>query len=128
MAVVGGHLAGRMELGVFGVVFSTAMCSLVFAGIFSVARGGGKRSAVLLGIVTASALLSGQGYIQIGLLGILPAMGFLLFDDERKLLPLWKDYALSLVLALLLAAPFLVPFLHFSPPTVGGSDSSPRTS
>jgi len=115
MAVVGGRLVGRKELGVFGVVFSTAMWSLVFAGIFSVARGGGKRSAVLLGIVTASALLSGQGYIQIGLLGILPAMGFLLFDDERKLLPLWKDYALALVLALLLAAPFLVPFLHFSP-------------
>jgi hypothetical protein len=124
MAVVGGHLAGRLELGVFGVVLSTAMCSLVFGGILSVARGGGKRSAVLLGVVTASALLSGQGYIQVGLLGIFPAMGFLLFDDEWKLLPVWKDYTLAFVIAIILAAPLLVPFLHFSPNFVKNTDPS----
>ena len=122
MAVVGGHLAGRMELGAFGVVLSTAMCSLVFGGILTVARGGGKRSAVILGVLTASALVSGQGYIQVGLLGIIPAIPFLLFDDDRRLLPVWKDYALAFILALLLAAPFLIPFIHFAPNFVKETD------
>ena len=74
MAVVGGHLTGRMELGVFGAVFSTAMCSLVFCGILYVARGGGKRAAVLLGILMASALISGHGG---GISRCLPNIDFL---------------------------------------------------
>jgi hypothetical protein len=115
MAVVGGHLAGRMELGAFGVVLSTAMSSLVFAGILYVARGGGRRAAVLLGVVTASALLSGQGYIQIGLIGTLPAFAFLLLDKKFNFRTVWKDFALAAVLTLLLAAPFILPFTHFSP-------------
>ena len=36
LAVVGGHLLGRMEQGNFGLVLSTAMASLVFGGILSV--------------------------------------------------------------------------------------------
>ncbi|NOZ05212.1 MAG: hypothetical protein GXP41_02510 [Chloroflexi bacterium] len=113
--VAGGYLAGRMELGVFGVVLSTAMASLVFPAAIHVARGYGKRAVVLLALATALTLLAGQGYIQIGLLAILPAFFFLLFDESLKLRAIWRDYALAAGLALLLAAPFLVPFLHFYP-------------
>jgi len=115
MAVVGGHITGRMELGAFGVVLSTAMCSLVFCGILNVTRGGGKRGAVILGILIASALLSGQGYIQVGLVGIFPTILFFILDRHNRHLNLWKEYLIALVIAFLLAAPFLVPFLHFSP-------------
>lgn len=127
MAVVGGHITGKMELGVFGVVLSTAMSSLVFCGILYVARGGGKRATVILGILMASALVSGQGYIQVGLAGTLPALIFLLFDSNRKIRPIWKDYAIAFLLALLLAAPFLVSFLHFSPNFVKDIDPEFRT-
>ena len=115
MAVVGGHLAGRMELGVFGVVLSTAMTSLIFGGILAVANKKGRRAGVLLGIVTASALLAGQGYIQVGLVSITPAFVFLLLDEHWKIKETWKDYFLALTIALLLAAVFLVPMLHFFP-------------
>ena len=115
MVIVGGHLAGRMELGVFGVVLSTAMCSLVFAAIILVARDGGRRAIVLLAVVSASTIMSGQGYIQVGLLGLFPAMLFLVFDDKRRITHLWKNYLIALGLALLLAALFLVPLAHFGP-------------
>lgn len=115
IAVVGGHIVGRMELGVFGVVLSTAMTSLVMAGILYVLRYGGRRSAVILGLLVASAILSGQGYIQVGLLGIVPGMLFLLVGKQWKIQPVWKDFALALILGVLLAAVFIVPFLHFSP-------------
>ncbi len=124
IAIVGGHLAGRMELGVLGVVLSTAMCSLVFAGVISVSNGGGKRSLVLLAVVTASAIVSGQGYMLVGLPVILPAMIFLIFDDEQKLMSHWKDYFTAFGLALLLAAPFLVPVANFMPNYTKDSDSS----
>jgi len=114
-AVAGGHLAGRMEIGVFGVVLSTAMASLVFPAAIHVARGYGKRSAVLLALALALTLLAGQGYIQIGLLTVMPAILFLVFDRSLGLRAIWKDYALGAGLALLLAAPLLVPFLHFYP-------------
>ncbi len=124
MAVVGGHLTGRMELGAFGVVLSTAMCSLVFAAALAVARGGGRRIAIVLGVVTASALLSGQGYIQVGLIGLAPALVFLMLDEDYRLSSRWRMYAIALGLALLLAAPFLLPFLHFSPNFVKETDPS----
>ena len=122
IAIVGGHLAGRMELGAFGVVLSTAMTSLMFAGILWVARGGGRRAAVVLGILGASAALSGQGYIQVGLLAMLPAMVFIFLDDPATLKTIWKDYALAIGVALLLSAPLWLPFLHFSPNFVKETD------
>ncbi len=113
--VAGGHLAGRMEIGVFGVVLSTAMASLVFPAVMRVGRGGGRRSAVLLGLALALTLLAGQGYIQIGLLIVMPAIVFLVFDESFELRAVWRDYAAGAGLAALLAAPLLVPFLHFYP-------------
>jgi hypothetical protein len=116
MVIVGGHLAGRMELGVFGVMFSTAACSLVLAGVVSVARNKHRKSVILLAAVAALALLAGQGYMQLGLLlGIAPAMVFLLFDRTFKISSLWKNYLLALGITLLLASPFLLPFMHFLP-------------
>ncbi len=114
LVIVGGHLAGRMQLGAFGMLFSTAMCSLVFSGVIYLARNGGYRAVVVLAVVSASAILSGQGYMQIGLVGILPAMFFLIFDKERRYFFLLKRYSIALGLALLLSAPFWIPVLHFN--------------
>lgn len=115
MAIVAGHLTGKMELGAFGVLLSMAMASLVFGGILAVARGKGNKGIVLLGIALASALLAGQGYIQVGLFSSFPAILILLLDHQFKLKDTWKEYVLALLLGLLLAAIFLVPFTHFYP-------------
>jgi len=122
MAVVGGHLAGRMELGIFGVVLSTAMASLVFGAILAVANGKGKRAVVLLGITTASALLAGQGYIQAGMIGAFPAILFLIINKKMRFNDLWKDYLMAFIIAGLLSAVFLIPFAHFSPNFVKDTD------
>jgi len=115
MAVVSGHLAARMELGAFGVVLSTAACSLVVVPGLALARTGKRRYAILLAITLALAILSGQGYMQVGLaLGIFPA--FLVFFPGHPCLRwLWKEFVLAGVLAMLLAGVLLVPLLHFYP-------------
>jgi hypothetical protein len=114
IAMAGGHLAGRMDLGVSGVVLSTAMASLVLAAMIRLARTGRRKDAILLGILTASAIVSGQGYIQIGLIGILPVAVWF-FVSKWDSFDEWKNYLLATGIALLLAAPLLIPFIHFSP-------------
>jgi len=115
IAVVGGHLAGRMEQGAFDLVLSTAMASLVFGAILSVANGKGKRASVLLGMVLASAFLSGGGYLQIGLVGAFPALLILIFDNKLRLKNVWKYFLLALIIAGLLSAVLVIPFAHFYP-------------
>lgn len=114
IAVAGGHLASRMELGVYGVVLSTAATSLALAALIRLARHNTRRNAILLGIFMASAIVSGQGYMQVGLIGILPVY-CLFYWGKGNLKSTWSNYGISAIIAFLLAAPFLVPFLHFSP-------------
>ncbi len=114
-AVVGGHLAARMELGLFGIVLSTAMCSLVFPSALEVGRFGGRRRAVGLSVVLALAVLAGQGYLQIGLIFLSPACLFLILDGDLGVRATWREYLMAVGLAFLLVAPLLVPLAHFWP-------------
>jgi hypothetical protein len=115
MAIAAGHLGARMEHGLFPVVISMAACSLVFPALVLFARSATRRTAVLLGVVLALAGVSGQGYFQIGLLFIVPAALLLVPFERAALLRTARWFALAVVLAVLLAAPFLVPFFHFLP-------------
>jgi hypothetical protein len=114
LVIVAGHLAGRMELGAINVVIATAACSLVFPAVLAVRRGG-SRAVVLLALALAGAVLSGSGYIQVGLVAMLPAFALLVLEDDLKLNPVWKKYLRAGLLGVLLAGVFLVPFLHFYP-------------
>lgn len=121
LAIAGGHLTSRMQLGVPGVVLATATTSLVFAALIRLARSNTRQNAVLLGICTAGAIVSGQGYIQVGLIAILPV--YLLFFWKKDDIHLtWNNYFIAALVAFLLSAPFLVPFLHFSPNIVKDFD------
>ena len=123
LAVVGGHLAARMQLGIFGVFLSTAACSLVLAPGIALGLTGKRRYSILLGITIGLALLAGQGYMQVGLIvGIIPA--FLVFLPGRGQLfkNLWKEYLLAGFLAFLVAGVFLIPMIHFYPNVVKYED------
>jgi hypothetical protein len=116
LAVVGGHLAGRMEMGLVEIVFSVASCTLVIPPALDLVLTGRRRSTILFGLFLGLALLSGQGYMQLGLLlAILPALLVLLVDKRLRLRPVWKEFALAGAIALLVAAVLWVPALHFVP-------------
>ncbi len=112
IAAAGGHIAGRLEHGSFQTAFSTAICSLVIPAIVATAKGK-KYGIPLLAITGASAALSGSGYMQIGVIvGMLPALIFLLIGKDYKIRPIWKGFTLAMGLALLMSAPLLIPFLN----------------
>lgn len=113
LAITGGHLTSRMQLGTFGLVLSTALASFVFAALIAVIQNKNRKSVVLLAISLASVILSGQGYIQVGLVFTAPAVLFLIWDDRFNQ-KLWKNFMQGIVIAFLLAAPFLIPLMHFS--------------
>ncbi len=115
LAVVGGHLSGRMEAGLVEEAFSAAACALVIPPALDLALTGRRRSAVWFGVWLGLALLAGQAYMQIALLaGVLPGLALFLFDENLRLRPVWREFALGGAIAALLAAALWVPFLHFA--------------
>ncbi len=114
MVVVAGHLAGRMPgLGGIGLIVSAASCALVLPPLLVVSRTGSLRMAVVLGVTLAMAAVAGQGYLQIGLVLSLPVIILLLPKSTRRRRRIAGRLLLAALLAFLLAAPFLLPFLHF---------------
>jgi hypothetical protein len=114
-AVAGGHLAGKMEGGLFTILMSTAFASLVIPAMLSVSRRRDRRAVVLLAVVIASAILGGQGYMQVGILATIPALLIILLDRKLKLRPVWKKYVVAGGIAVLLTAPLILSVLRFSP-------------
>jgi hypothetical protein len=111
LVMAGGHLAGRMEAGLISLVLSTAMCSLVFPAILMLSRRKDNKSIVVLGVVLASAIISGQGYIQVGILISLPAIIFLILKSKDNMKLIFKNYLYAAFIAILLTAPLLLPYL-----------------
>ncbi len=113
-AVIGGHLAGKMQLGAVGLVISTAACSLVLAPALELALHQRWRSASWLGIALGLTMLAGQGYLQIGmLLCYVPAFLICLARREWWRQHLWRKFVAAGGIAVLVAAVLLVPLLHF---------------
>ena len=142
MVVVAGHLAGKMEAGNFGLLLSTAATALVLPPLLALGLDGGRsrRMAVVLGVTLALAAVAGQAYMQIGLLLMLPVV-FLarrhstwnvsragdrwpVLTDLPRLL---RSLILAGSIALLLAAPFIVPTLHFLPQFGKDADATFRS-
>ncbi len=117
MAVTAGNLAIQLEQGTFGVFVSLATFSVVMWLFVELYRKKTVRLAVLLGVALAALALGGQGYIQMG--SVVPlGLALVVIGVSRgsgEFWPFLRLFALAVGLALLLAAPLLVPFLHFLP-------------
>ncbi len=122
LVVVGGHLSGRLELGTICSIISTAAVSMTFAPAIRLSQTGKKRDAVIFAIVLALMAVSGQGYMQAGFIFMGPAYLILILKSEVGEKLLWRRYLLAAGLGLLLAAPFLVPYMHFWPNFLKDSD------
>ena len=127
MAVVAGNLSARMELGGFSLLMSTATCTLVLPSLVAFARSGRRRSAILLGVALALLAVAGDGYLQVAMAFSLPLALLLIQWKLEWVMLLARRSVLVAVLALLLAAPFLVPFLHFLPEFAKDHDPSFKT-
>jgi hypothetical protein len=115
MAIAGGNMAARLEVGMFGGIISASYLILVITTIILLSKKLDHRSAILLGIALALLFLSGQGYIQIGFLLISPAILFLFPSDRYQKYRFGVRLAQAGLISLLLSAPLLIPFLHFLP-------------
>jgi hypothetical protein len=115
LAIVAGHVAAKMEMGLVGLALSTASCALVLPAYLRLRQRGDMGSAVLLGVVMGLAALAGQGYMQITVALVMPPVALLFWRSNavpaRMML---QRLGLAFAIALLLAAPLLLPFVHFS--------------
>jgi hypothetical protein len=113
---MGGHLIGKMDNGNVILVLSTASASFYIAAMYSLFQTHRRSSIALSGIGLGFLILSGQGYIQVGMaVAVFPLFGLFLFDRQLHLKPVWKDVALSVLIGVLIAGIFLVPLFHFLP-------------
>jgi hypothetical protein len=126
-AVVGGHITGRMDLGGIILVLSASSASLALAAMLDLGLTRRRKSVVLLGVFGALALVSGQGYMQVAMLGWTPFILLFALGDRLRLQPLLKDCLIAWMLAVMLAGVFLVPLLHFWPEVQKSADLSFRS-
>lgn len=123
LAVVGGHLAGRMYAGLVILILSVASISLLLAPAIQLIQTGRRRSAVVLGVLAGLALLAGQGYMQVAVLfAWIPALLVFIIGKPAFRFP-WKEFALTGLIAVLIAAILWVPMTHFWPNVA--KDSAP---
>lgn len=111
LVVTAGHLFGRLAIGLVSMVLSTAFCSLILAGFVHLYHRRTWKASVLLAMLILSGILSGQAYIQVGLLMTSPALLILLLNKNGQLDKIWKKYAVSAVTAILLSGPFALSLI-----------------
>lgn len=122
IAILGTHLAGRMQVAWYGVILATATASLIFPAAITLARKSHPKHIIVFGAVLALVILSGQGYTQIGLMFAAPAFLFLILDVDFN--QIWRRFLKGGWLAVLLSAPFIIPLLHFWPNFIKPGDPS----
>ncbi|HEX9075335.1 MAG TPA: hypothetical protein VF932_06125, partial [Anaerolineae bacterium] len=122
MAIVAGHLAGKIENGNFGLVLAMAMAALTLAPSFWLARTGSYRAMVALAVTAALLAVAGQGYVQVAMAFMIPTYVVLIDGSPAGAKPALLRFLGAAVLAILLASPFLVPLAHFLPNLVKETD------
>jgi hypothetical protein len=114
-----------MENAGVGLVLGQACAALTLTFGVDLLLNRNRKAIAWLAIALALTLLSGEGYIQVGvILAVLPALALLCFGRSSERLPAWKDYLVALGLAVLLSGIFLAPLLHFLPQIGKDADAS----
>ena len=113
IAIVGGHLLGRMENGALTLLFMTACSSLFFPAMLRLISTPNLRNSVILSLVFANLIYGGIGYPQI-CVGLLTASLWLV---ALKISPRPTEFSkyliIASVMACLLGGPVLIPLVHF---------------
>jgi len=123
-----GAVVGRLQMANVPLLLSTAMCMLVIPAVIDLTLNGGFKKAIILGVVLGLAILSGQGYLQIGLfISLLPFLVYLLLGKAPSGTVLikqnWKYFFYAGIFGILIASPLLIPLTHNS--SIIDKDSDP---
>jgi hypothetical protein len=116
LAVIGGHLAGRMEGGLIGIILSTAMGALIVPATWRLLRVPNRKHSALLAVLISLVVLSGQGYIQFAMVIFLGVAFFL--NPEKSIASrnaTWKSFGWAGIGGLLLSSILLIPLIRFLP-------------
>jgi hypothetical protein len=114
LGVVGGHLIGRMESGNILFTFSIASASLLFPMVLRLYKRPTNRHIALLAILMALTWLSGEGYIQLGVvLSWFPAFLWLLYDIGKKKQDKLIAFGKSLIISGFLCGILILPAGRF---------------
>ncbi len=114
LAVAGGQLSGRMDMGLIIMYVSIAATSLVLAPAVDFALTGRRKTAILTGILLALAFVSGHGYMQLGLiLGVAPAYLILLWGEKIRQSTFKLRLLLAGGLAIMISSVNWLPLVRF---------------
>ena len=114
LAMVGGHVFGKLQAGDVPLVLSIASASLILPMFVRFKKDPSWRNTVLVSIILAFTWLSGQGYIQIiVILAYLPVIFIFLLQTGKTKFSLWKKAFTALLLSVGLISTLLIPLVHF---------------
>ena len=122
VATSGAHLAGQVELGSVADPMSAAAAILALAAALDLALNRSRKATLRFAALLALAVLAGHGYSQIALLAWAPWILLLTLTPQNRSHTVWREFVLAVVLAVLLAGIFLVPFVHFWPQAAKHTD------
>ena len=117
VAITAGTLATRMELGVVGIILSTVMASLAIAAVMNLIRKRNGRAAVIFTLALVLLILSGQAYVQVGFLLVVPLslLPLLIEHSSWKLDRLAGPLLLAGLAAIILCAFTILPMARLLP-------------
>lgn len=116
LIVVGGHLAGRLDNGLVEELFPLGAASLAMAAGLDLALTGRRRAVALFGVLLGLSMLSGQAYMQVGLVAcLLPCLAVFAFTGRGQRRPVLRSLLVAAGIGLLISSVLWVPLLHFWP-------------
>jgi hypothetical protein len=114
MAMIGGHVLGRLQGGDIPLILSIASASLILPVFIRLKKDPSWRRTILAAVVLALTWLSGQGYIQIVvILAYLPTIFLYLLNAEKPKYVVCKKALSAVLLSIVLISILLVPLIHF---------------
>lgn len=113
LGAAGGHLLGRLDFGLVVLMTSIATASLLVPASITFARRLDRRRTAVLGSLLGATVISGQAYVQVGVVLLAPLI-LILFAQRRHI---WRLATLRLLqvatLAFFLASLVLLPTMHY---------------
>lgn len=114
MAMIGGHVLGRLQGGDIPLILSIASASLILPIFMRLKKDPSWRKTILAAVILALTWLSGQGYIQIVvILAYLPTIFLYLLKREIPRCEACKKALYAVLLSIVLISILLIPLVHF---------------